>query len=407
MTFLADGILFSQDILNSVWFQVFAAFVAFNTVIYMGLTLSKMVVWPRQERLRAMAAHLPGGGTRGGAGVPPELPPEGAPATWSLRTAMVANDAPIATAGLGGLFIVLNLILFLSNPEGSPTPHIVGLVMGVAFLGAAQVLSRARLGQDAISWSWAVVVVAAAIYLASPLTDDHNTLALGFLLIVMTAYSSVLVSWRPFIVTGILMLGAACFTTFAVDQPEPVGWLLLALSAFGVGALLLRTRLAGITALEDAEALSQRLATTDPLTGLLSQSGMESILPRFAGAAERADENLCVMYITVPDIERAVREYGREYGDAVIVAAATAVRDAVREGDLVARWRSGGFLVVGFGLQPDSRMLEARVQRQFATSGVDLGKWPITVKAGTASGPAGAEAITPLVSAAEADAARD
>lgn len=406
MRLLADGILLPQDVLNSVWFQVFAAFVAFNTVIYMGLTLSKMMVWPRQERLRAIAAHLPGGGRRGGPGAPADLPPEGAPATWNLRAAIIANDAPIATAGLGGLFIVLNLILFLSNPEGSPTPHIVGLVLGVAFLGAAQVMSRARLGQEAMSWSWAAVVVAAGIYLASPLTDEHNTLALGFLLIVMTAFSSVLVSWRPFIVTGVLLVGAAAFTTFAVDQPEPVGWLLLSLSAFGVGALLLRTRLTGLSALEDAEALSQRLATTDPLTGLLSQSGMESILPRFAGAAERADENLCVMYITVPDLDRAIRDYGREYGDAVIVAVATAVRDAVREGDLVARWRSAGFLVVGFGLQPDSRMLEGRVQRQFSASGVDLGKWPITVKAGTSSGAASPEAIAPLVSAAEADAAR-
>lgn len=411
MKLLADGILLPQDLLNSMWFQAFAAFVAFNTVIYVGLTLSKMMVWPRQARLRAMAAHLPatGGMRRGGGGghTTPALPPEGVPATWNLRTSLIANDAPIATAGLGALIIVLNAILFAAHPSGNAIPHIVGLVLGVAFIGAAQVMSRARLGQDAMSWSWAAVVVATGIYLASPLTSDHATLALGFLLIVTTAFPAVLVSWQPFIVTGVLMFIATAFAIFATAETEPVGWLLLGLAVLGVGALLLRTRLTSITALEEAEALSQRLATTDPLTGLLSQSGMESILPRFVGTAYRTGDSVCVMYITVPELNRAVREYGRDYGNAVIGAVADAVRDTVREGDLVARWRSAGFLVAGFGLQPDSRMLTARVQQQVTSSGVDLGKWPIIVRAGTAAGSADEHAVAVLIGAAEADSEAD
>ena len=296
---LANGILLPQDLLNSLWFQVFAAFVAFNTVIYVGLTLSKLMVWPRQARLRAMAAHLPtggrGGGGTGGAATPPGLPPEGAPATWNLRTSLVGNDAPIATAGLGALLILINAILFAWDPSGPATPHIVGLALGVAFIGAAQIMSRARLGQEAMSWSWVAVVMVTGIYLASPLLDDHETQALGFLLIVMTAFPAVLVSWRPFIVTGVLLMGSVVFATFWSDQSESAGWLPLAVAAFGVGALLLRTRLASVTALEEAEALSQRLATTDPLTGLLSHSGMESMLPRFAATASRAGESVCVL----------------------------------------------------------------------------------------------------------------
>jgi GGDEF domain-containing protein len=86
---------------------------------------------------------------------------------------------------------------------------------------------------------------------------------------------------------------------------------------------------------------------------------------------------------------------------------ADAVRDTVREGDLVARWRSAGFLVAGFGLQPDSRMLTARVQQQVTSSGVDLGKWPITVRAGTAAGSADEHAVAALIGAAEADSEAD
>ena len=41
------GILFSSELLGSGWFQVLAAFVAINTLIYAGLSLAKMV--PRRR----------------------------------------------------------------------------------------------------------------------------------------------------------------------------------------------------------------------------------------------------------------------------------------------------------------------------------------------------------------------
>ena len=186
-----------------------------------------------------------------------------------------------------------------------------------------------------------------------------------------------------------------------------MGWLLVALAALGVGALLLNMRLAAITALEEADRLSQRLATTDPLTGLLSQAGMESILPRFAGAAARQHASICVMYIEVPELDRAVREYGHDYGDAVVIAAADAVRDVVRTGDLVARWRTAGFLVAGFGMQPDRGMLQRRIEDRVAGSGVALGKWPIALRAGTAAAPADQVAVDALIAKAEANAGQE
>jgi hypothetical protein len=44
---LIGGILFSADLLKSVWFQVLAAFVAINTVVYAGLSLAKL--WPKRR----------------------------------------------------------------------------------------------------------------------------------------------------------------------------------------------------------------------------------------------------------------------------------------------------------------------------------------------------------------------
>lgn len=384
MNLLPAGVLLPESLLGSTWFQVFAGFVAFNTIVYMGLTLSKMVVWPRQSTLRAMAARLPGG--PGGGTEPTPDAPEGPHAPADLRSALIAHDVPMAMAWLGGLLIVLNGLLALIEPSGALAVHLVGIGLGVVLLAAAQVLARTPASTNALSAAWGVGVVAIALYLASPLTDEHNSLALAFLFVMQAAFGFVLVSWRPFIAIGAITFAAAAWGAFGTDQAEPLGWLMVSAAAVGVGALLLYTRMTSIAALEEAQRLSQRLATTDPLTGLLSQSGMESILPRFLGTARRAGEPICVMYIRVPDLTRAVTEYGRDYGDAVLRAVGDAVRDVVREGDLVARWHSDAFLVAGFGLTPDRGMLRRRIQSAVSASGVDLGKWPIVVEAGAASG---------------------
>jgi hypothetical protein len=44
------GILLSADVFQSAWFECLAAFVAFNTLIYVGLTLAKLIPWPRMMR---------------------------------------------------------------------------------------------------------------------------------------------------------------------------------------------------------------------------------------------------------------------------------------------------------------------------------------------------------------------
>lgn len=45
------GIVLPASVLQSPWFQLLAAFVAVNTLIYVGLTLLKLVTWPERLRL--------------------------------------------------------------------------------------------------------------------------------------------------------------------------------------------------------------------------------------------------------------------------------------------------------------------------------------------------------------------
>lgn len=46
MTVIA-GILFPESVLQSLWFFYLAAFVAFNTIIFVGLSIAKLLLWPR------------------------------------------------------------------------------------------------------------------------------------------------------------------------------------------------------------------------------------------------------------------------------------------------------------------------------------------------------------------------
>ena len=302
MTVLPAGILLPEEVLDSGWFQVFAAFVAFNTIIYLGLTLSKMVVWPRQARLKAMASKLPTSPSGTGSASPaPDGQGAGA-APRDLRAALIAHDVPVAFAWLGGILIVLNLLLLLIDTAGSVPVHAVGIAIGVVALAAAQVMARVQAGPTTLAVAWSVVVVGIAAYLASPLTDEHTTLALAFLFVLQTAFGFTLVSWRPFLVTAVLTMAAVVWAVLQAGLSEPAGWMLLSLAALGVGALLLRTRLTSIEALEEAQRLSQRLATTDPLTGMLSRSGMESVLPRFIGTARRSEESICAMYFRIDEL---------------------------------------------------------------------------------------------------------
>ena len=57
MSGISTGILLPETILGQPWFRTFALFVAFNTIVYLGLTLSKLVPWPAQfhpDRVRAI-----------------------------------------------------------------------------------------------------------------------------------------------------------------------------------------------------------------------------------------------------------------------------------------------------------------------------------------------------------------
>lgn len=45
---IVGGVLISADVFGEDWFWYLGAFVAFNTVVFVGLTVGKILPWPAQ-----------------------------------------------------------------------------------------------------------------------------------------------------------------------------------------------------------------------------------------------------------------------------------------------------------------------------------------------------------------------
>jgi diguanylate cyclase (GGDEF)-like protein len=135
---------------------------------------------------------------------------------------------------------------------------------------------------------------------------------------------------------------------------------------------------------------SNLLASTDPLTGLLTRNGLLALASSLSAAVERTGGNVYVSLVDINDLARANADYGMAYGDSVVTSVGRAITASVPEGDLIARWDGDCFLVLGIGDRPDA-------------SGVTLGKVPVTVSVGSASGNPSSTTIDALVTASAAE----
>lgn len=150
--------------------------------------------------------------------------------------------------------------------------------------------------------------------------------------------------------------------------------------------LLQSIRISSLRRQSDDKQLYSALATTDPLTGLLSRTGLLGLLPGTAANARRSGQQICVILIDIVDLSSANTHYGLAYGDELLRVVADAVLTTVREGDLASRWADDDFVVVGPGGQPDAESIRHRIDAKISASGVALGKTPVTVHIGVAAG---------------------
>jgi len=377
MTYIVASILLPQSTLTSPWFIVFAAFVGVNTIIYMGLTLSKLIPWPRQAQPQRVRTLL-GVGARDDAAEPivPRVSRE-TPAESGV------HDIAGAFGWLGGVVLLLSSVFaFLGRGNLS---DFLAMGIGLVFLTIAQVISRTKMPTRRATWLWALSVSALAVAIA--LNASQGGLErLGYLLVLAVVVGAVSFTWPSFVFATVFLLGSYVGLGARMTSVFNPAWIAPAIAAAIAGALLLVVRRRSLSILKDVDRLENQLGSTDVLTGALTRQGLITLGPSVRRAAQRTSQSVFVMIVDIDDLASANRNYGMGYGDDLLRTVAEAIRTAARDADLLGRWSGDEFAVIGMGAEDSIKALSERIPRIIGESPLTLGKTPLRVNIGTAIG---------------------
>ncbi|WP_233852624.1 diguanylate cyclase [Paraburkholderia sp. HD33-4] len=139
-----------------------------------------------------------------------------------------------------------------------------------------------------------------------------------------------------------------------------------------------------------AQAALQRLAATDPLTGLSNRRVLDKRLDDEWMRARRENKPLSVLFIDIDHFKRFNDTYGHESGDEVLVAVADCIASVARRSvDLVARYGGEEFAVVlpdttAQGAFAVAEQIRRRVENRVILPGQDAPQ-AVTVSVGCAT----------------------
>lgn len=405
MIAIPQGILLPDSTVNSLWFTILATVVAFNTIIYVGLTLSKFIPWPKQihpSKVRAVhdAIFNPARNSKAKKPAPLRKVLESTNPYDAMRDELTKREIPQGFAVFGGLMIIINAVeIFVLDPA-APVQHLSELITGIAFLVVAQIFGRRPFRASTLTWSWMVgsLILLTVLLIGVAIDGDVTTVALT--MIFLTAFGSISLRWPPVLITTIVTIAGVAVVMFWVDSALAVRIVFLSMVAGASGMLLQSIRVSSLHRLSDEKELYSSMATTDPLTGLLTRAGLLTLLPGAAANASRSGQHICIILIDIDDLSGQNAKYGFAYGDAILSVVADGLRDTVREGDLVSRWSGDEFLVAGPGSLPDAQSIQMRLENYVRGSGVSLGKAPVGIKVWCVSGDPNTTTFEGLVASA-------
>ena len=119
-----------------------------------------------------------------------------------------------------------------------------------------------------------------------------------------------------------------------------------------------------------------RMATHDPLTGILNRRGMQSLLQAEWQRSQRYATPFAVISLDVDFFKRVNDTYGHDAGDKVLVAVASLLGKEVRDTDCVARMGGEEFLVLlpACRAEVEGQLLAQRLRNLLARTAVLLGQ---------------------------------
>lgn len=395
---MRTGVLLPETILEQPWFTAFALFVALNTIVYLGLTLAKIIPWPEQVHPRQVRATLPASWLKDGSAT--NLM-EGRMSESQIRSRAAEDNSdpfakaradsaratvPLGLAFLGALIVIFALVNALISPTGQDLARLISVLFGLAMLILAQTLDRRKVRTTTMVLVMAVMTILFTAQLAWDAVKLDSAVTLTYCIVALTVMPAITLAWRPALITGILQWGIIVTAGYFIEAVDTLLWTVAALSGLLAGLVILRLRLNNIDRLTLEELRRNTAATLDPLTGLLSRQGLASVAESVDRATEDPSRGRYIVQVDIKGMSEINRRYGIDYGDAVIDSTAQIMRNMCVDGDQAARWSGDVFLLLGFGPAPVADDFADRVNQALADSGLALGKLPVEVRAQVVSG---------------------
>ena len=109
----------------------------------------------------------------------------------------------------------------------------------------------------------------------------------------------------------------------------------------------------------DLHARVAETAVRDPLTGLLNRRFFDEAVETAHANARRSGADLSLIVLDLDRFSAVNNDYGHAVGDAVLKRVASAIRGAVRDGDVVVRYGGEEFVVIAPATDGDGAVLAA------------------------------------------------
>ncbi len=141
-----------------------------------------------------------------------------------------------------------------------------------------------------------------------------------------------------------------------------------------------------ITEQKEYEKDLSYMARHDPLTGVFNRHALAEILENEISRARRYEHPIGILMIDVNRFKEVNDNYGHGMGDRVLCQVAEALRDSVRDSDVVVRYGGDEFLVLLVETDGETDIVKRRIQKEMAQRGQMsfLAEFPVTLSIGTA-----------------------
>lgn len=321
------------------------------------------VGWPREAKCVGPDHQAPGRGT---------------PANGRMLSALLS---------VGGLLGMTNLAIPGALRTGVYYRLYGGAMLACLMLGVALAL-RQRLGK---AGTFTLVMVGDGLYVVAALCLRHP---LSFAGPLMLLFPTMVAAWflpGRLLMAQLVAVVVACAVGLGGAYPSGA----LALAQIGVNSVVLDATAVMVFVLrrrvERLLARTERLAHTDPLTGLANRRHLAEHLAALQAHRQTRGGYVAAVLLDVDRFKAVNDHYGHTVGDQVLKAVTAQVLTAVRPGDFVVRMGGEEILVVALCEAPaHAHLLAERLRSSVGSS--RLSRWvdeKITVSAGVAVAPLG------------------